>query len=467
VAADGTLFEKIWRRHVVADEGDGFALIHVDRQIVVDANGRAFPNLAARGLTVRNPELTFATADHLVPTDPAHPDRFARRSVPMQELREGTARAGIRLFDIGEAGHGIVHVMAPEMGISQPGMTICVGDSHTCTNGALGALAWGVGQGEIVHILATQTTRQKKPKTMRIRLDGTLPSWASAKDLILYLIGQVGVGAGNGYAVEYAGEAIRALPMEGRFTVCNMSVEFGARYGMIAPDDVTFAYLEGRPYAPDGALWDAALADWRTLPSDDDAAFDVERVLDVSGLAPQITWGNSLDAVVPLDGIVPDPADEPDAARRAEMESWLAYMDLVPGRPIEGTQVNQVFIGSCTNSRISDLRAAAALVKGRKVASTTRAWAVPGSVNVKLEAEAEGLDAVFRAAGFEWREPGCSMCVGMNGDTLAPGQRSVSTNNRSFAGRQGPGSRTHVASPLVAAASALAGAISDPRKYIG
>jgi 3-isopropylmalate/(R)-2-methylmalate dehydratase large subunit len=461
------MFEKIWRRHVVADEGDGFALIHVDRQIVVDANGRAFPTLAARGLKVRNPELTFATADHLVPTDPGHPDRFARKSVPMQELREGTDRAGIRLFDIGETGHGIVHVMAPEMGISQPGMTICVGDSHTCTNGALGALAWGVGQGEIVHILATQTTRQKKPKTMRIRLDGTLPPWASGKDIILYLIGRVGVGAGNGYAVEYAGAAIRALPMEGRFTVCNMSVEFGARYGMIAPDEITFAYLDGRPYAPKGVLWDEAVADWRTLPSDDDARFDAERAFEVSSLEPQVTWGNSLDAVIPVDGIVPDPDREADAARRADMKGWLAYMDMGPGRPIEGTPIDQVFIGSCTNSRISDLRAAARLVNGRKVVPNVRAWAVPGSVNVKREAEAEGLDAIFRAAGFEWREPGCSMCVGMNGDVLQPGQRSVSTNNRSFAGRQGPGSRTHVASPLVAAASALSGAIADPRKYMG
>jgi 3-isopropylmalate/(R)-2-methylmalate dehydratase large subunit len=466
LAADGTLFEKIWRRHVVADEGDGFALLHVDRQVVVDANGRALPALAARGLAVRNPELTFATADHLVPTDPHHPDRFARASRPMAELREGTARHGIKLFDIGEAGHGIVHVIAPEMGISQPGMTICVGDSHTCTNGALGALAWGVGQGEIVHILATQTTRQKKPNTMRIRLDGTLPAWATGKDLILYLIGQVGVGAGNGYAVEYAGAAIRALPMEGRFTVCNMSVEFGARYGMIAPDEETFAYLDGRPYAPKGVLWEQAVADWRTLPSDADAVFDAERVLDVSGLVPQVTWGNSLDAVLPVDGRIPDPDCEPDAARRADMAGWLAYMDLSPGQAIAGTPVDQVFIGSCTNSRISDLRAAAALVKGRKVAATTRAWAVPGSVNVKRQAEAEGLDAIFRSAGFEWREPGCSMCVGMNGDTVPAGQRSVSTSNRSFAGRQGPGSRTHVASPLVAAASALAGAIADPRKYV-
>jgi 3-isopropylmalate/(R)-2-methylmalate dehydratase large subunit len=467
MAAGATLFEKIWSRHVVADEGDGFALLHVDRQIVVDANGRAFPALAKRGLRVRNPELTFATADHLVPTDPAHPDRFARDSVPMQELREGTAKHGIKLFDIGETGHGIVHVVTPEMGIAQPGMTITVGDSHTCTNGALGALAWGVGQGEIVHILATQTTRQKKPKTMRVRLEGQVSTGISGKDLILYLIGQVGVGAGNGYAVEYAGSAIRALGMEGRFTVCNMSVEFGARYGMIAPDDTVFAYLDGRPYAPMGAMWDAALADWRTLPSDENARFDAEVSLDVSGLAPQVTWGNSLDAVLPLDGRIPDPGGEPDAARRADMVSWLSYMDLTPGQPIAGTPVDQVFIGSCTNSRISDLRAAAALVKGRKVAETTRAWVVPGSVGVKRQAETEGLDVVFRAAGFEWREPGCSMCVGMNGDTLAPGQRSVSTSNRSFAGRQGPGSRTHIASPLVAAASACAGAITDPRQMMG
>jgi 3-isopropylmalate/(R)-2-methylmalate dehydratase large subunit len=385
----------------------------------------------------------------------------------MRELREGTARHGIKLFDIGETGHGIVHVIAPEMGIAQPGMTIAVGDSHTCTNGALGALAWGVGQGEIVHILATQTTRQRKPKTMRIRLDGVAPAGISGKDLILYLIGQVGVGAGNGYAVEYAGAAIRALGMEGRFTVCNMSVEFGARYGMIAPDEDTFAYLSGRPYAPRAEMWNLAVADWRTLPSDEDASFDSELSFDVSHVAPQVTWGNSLDAVLPVDGRIPDPDREPDAARRTEMSSWLSYMDLQPGAAIAGTPIDQVFIGSCTNSRISDLRAAAGVLKGRKVAEGVRAWAVPGSVQVKRQAEAEGLDAIFKAAGFEWREPGCSMCVGMNGDTLAPGKRSVSTNNRSFAGRQGPGSRTHVASPAVAAASACAGTIADPRRLVG
>jgi 3-isopropylmalate/(R)-2-methylmalate dehydratase large subunit len=459
-----TMFAKIWDAHVVADEGDGFALLHVDRHIVVDLNGRSFPKLVERGLAVRNPELTFATPDHSVSTDPTTADRRRLADPTMRELREGTARNGIKLFDIGEPGHGIVHVTGPEMGLVLPGMTVTVGDSHTCTNGGLGALAWGVGQGEILHILATQTTRQKRPGAMRVRLEGRVPPGVVAKDLILYLVGQLGVAAGSGFAVEYAGSAIEALPVEGRLTLCNMSVEWGARFGFIAPDETTYAYLEGRPYAPRGAMWDRALAYWRSLPSDADAVFDRDVTLSVDEIAPQVTWGNSIDAVLPIDGRIPDPSAEPDFARRADMAQWLDYMDLQPGTPIEGVPIDRVFIGSCTNSRIGDLRAAARLVEGRRVAPGVTAWVVPGSVLVRAQAEAEGLDVIFERAGFQWRQPGCSMCLGFNGDIAARGERIVSTSNRNFAGRQGPGSRTHLGSPLLAAASAIAGHISDPRK---
>jgi 3-isopropylmalate/(R)-2-methylmalate dehydratase large subunit len=458
----GSLFEKIWNRHVVAELGDGFSLLGVDRHIVADWNGNAFRSLAKRGFTVRNPELTFASPDHSVSTNPAL-DPNGRSNEYVMALREDTARHGIKLFDLGEPGSGIVHVIAPEMGIAQPGMTVCVGDSHTCTNGAVGALAWGVGQGELVHILATQTCIQHKPKSMRVRLEGRPPPGIGGKDLILHLIGTLGAQAGIGYAAEYAGEAIRNLPMEDRFTLCNMSVEWGARYGMIAPDETTFAYLAGRPYAPKGAMWTQAVADWRTLPSDPDAHFDREEVLDVSGLAPQVTWGNSLDAVVPVSGRIPDPRNEADEGRRREMEAALEYMALTPGQQIAGTPIDRVFIGSCTNSRIQDLRAAAAVVQGRQVSAQVKAWVVPGSENVKRQAEAEGLDRIFVAAGFEWRLPGCSMCVAGNGDIVEPGARSVSTSNRNFVGRQGPGSRTHIAGPALAAASAIAGVIADPR----
>jgi 3-isopropylmalate/(R)-2-methylmalate dehydratase large subunit len=368
------------------------------------------------------------------------------------------------MFEPGGFGHGIMHVIAPELGLTLPGLTLCCSDSHSCTNGALAALSWGIGAGELTHILATQTSVQKRPKTMRINLEGRLASDVSAKDIVLYLIGQIGVAAGNGFAVEYAGSAVRALPMEGRFTLCNMSVEFGARFGLISPDDTMFEYLAGKPYAPRGTDWDAALADWRSLATDQAADFDREVSIDLTGLAPQVTWGNTPEAVLPVDGHIPDPAAEPNRERRAAMEAALSYMDLQPGQPIEGTPVDWVFIGSCTNGRLSDLRAAATIVKGRKVSPTTRAWAVPGSREVKQTAEAEGLDRIFLDAGFEWREPGCSMCLGANGDIVPSGKRSVSTSNRNFVGRQGPGSRTHLASPALAAASACAGAIADPRK---
>jgi len=459
-----TLFEKIWNRHTVADYGEGFHLLHIDRHVVPDFNGHAFSTLAKRELAVAHPELTFATADHSVSTDPAGPDPKQLQNPFAVALREGAAKHNITLFDVGEVGHGIVHVITPELGIALPGLTVAIGDSHTTTNGALGALAWGVGQGEIAHILATQTCVVRKPRSMRVTLDGPLPDGASSKDLILHLIRAAGVSAGNGHAVEYAGSAIRALPMEARFTVCNMSAEWGARYGLIAPDDETFEWLAGRRYAPKGATWEAAIADWRTLPSNANATFDAELHLDVRNLAPQVTWGNSLDAVLAVDERVPDPDREPDAAKRATMRTALAYMNLKPGDAIEGLPIDRVFIGSCTNSRLSDLRAAAHVARGQKVHERVRAWVVPGSEQVKRDAEAEGLDAIFRAAGFEWRAPGCSMCLGANGDTVAPGQRAISTANRNFAGRQGPESRTHIAGPELAAASAIAGAIADPRK---
>jgi len=460
-----TLFEKVWQRHVVEDLGEGFALLHVDRHVLPDFNGSAFRRLAQRGWALRHPELTFATADHSVSTDPRGNDLQQRHNAHVIALREDTQRHGVRHFEIGEPGHGIVHVIAPEQGLVLPGLTVAIGDSHTCTHGALGALAWGVGQGELLHLLATQTCIQQRPRTMRVRLDGSLPSAVSGKDVILHVIGQLGAAAGNGYAVEYAGQAVRALPMEARFSLCNMSVEWGARYGMVAPDDTVYEYLVGRPYAPKGAFWEAALSDWRTLHSDDQADFDAEVTLDVSRIAPQVTWGNALDMVLPVDGRVPDPDDEQDVARRAGLRASLDYMGLVPGQALEGLPIQRVFIGSCTNSRLSDLRAAAAAVRGAKVAVGVQAWVVPGSEQVRRDAEAEGLHQVFKEAGFDWRLPGCSMCLSANGDIIGPGERALSTANRNFAGRQGPGSRTHITGPVVAALSACVGAITDPRRF--
>ena len=465
-SAGTTLFEKIWARHVVADYGDGFALMHIDRLIVPDLSSRALTELRERSIPLHNPELVFGCADHAISTDPGSNDPRGLNNPYIVNLREQSKHFGMKMFEPRDFGHGIMHVIAPELGLTLPGLTLCCSDSHSCTNGALAALSWGIGAGELTHILATQTSVQKKPKTMRINLDGALCDGVVGKDIILHLIGQIGVAAGNGYAVEYAGSAVRALPMEGRFTICNMSVEFGARFGLISPDDAMFTYLAGRPYAPKAELWDAAVADWRMLGSDPDATFDRDITIDLNDLAPQITWGNSPEAVLPVDGRIPDPALEPDGQRRKGMEAALTYMGLNPGDAIEGTPIDWVFIGSCTNGRLSDLRAAASVVKGRKVAPNVRAWAVPGSRDVKLAAEAEGLDRIFQAAGFEWREPGCSMCLGANGDIVPNGQRSVSTSNRNFVGRQGPGSRTHLASPIVAAAAACAGRIADPRKLL-
>jgi 3-isopropylmalate/(R)-2-methylmalate dehydratase large subunit len=460
-----TLFDKIWDRHLVADLGDGYALLHISRHLMHDGGARAFTVLKERGYGVRNPELTFATFDHVVSTQPGrtaetNPAITAR----IHGMRAAAKAAGVRLFDLGEPGQGIVHVIGPELGLTLPGTLLVCGDSHTCTHGGLGALAFGIGSSEVVHVLATQTIVQRRPRQLRVTFEGQCAAGVTPKDMILHLIGIIGAAGGTGYAVEYAGSAIRALDVEGRLTICNLSIELGAKCGMIAPDDTTFAYLAGRPYAPTGEAWHAAVRDWQTLPSDGNATFDREVAIDVASIAPQITWGTSPEHVVGVDGRIPDPATVADDARRGALQAALDYMGLEAGAPIAGTPVDWVFIGSCTNSRISDLRAAAAVAQGRKVARTVRAWVVPGSETIKRQAEAEGLDQVFMAAGFEWREPGCSMCVAMNNETVPPGQRSVSTSNRNFVGRQGPGARTHLASPAMAAAAALSGQIADVRK---
>jgi 3-isopropylmalate/(R)-2-methylmalate dehydratase large subunit len=379
-------------------------------------------------------------------------------------LRDRSAAHGIRFFDLGQDGQGIVHVMAPELGIVLPGVTLICGDSHTCTNGALGALAFGVGSSELTHALATQTLRQRRPKRMRVRIEGRPGHGVGPKDLILHIIGRLGAGAGTGHAVEYAGAAVRAMSIEQRLTLCNLSIEMGAKMGLIAPDETTYAYLAGRRYAPKGAAFDQAVGVWRTLPSDPDAVFDREEIIDAASVAPTITWGTSPEHAIGVDGLIPDPATDPDLDRRAARRTALDYMGLEPGRPIAGTPVDWVFIGSCTNGRLSDLRDAAAIARGRRVANGVTAWVVPGSERVKRDAEAEGLDRVFRDAGFAWREPGCSMCVAANGERVPPGRRSVSTSNRNFVGRQGPGARTHLASPAMAAAAAVTGQITDVRR---
>jgi 3-isopropylmalate/(R)-2-methylmalate dehydratase large subunit len=379
-------------------------------------------------------------------------------------LRAETAASGIRMFDINEPGQGIVHVIGPELGLSLPGSLIVCGDSHTCTHGGLGALAFGIGATELAHVLATQTIIQRRPKTMRVRFEGKTSFGVTPKDLILGLIGTISAAGGTGYAVEYAGSAIRAMPVEGRLTICNLSIELGAKMGMIGPDDIIYDYLHRRPYAPSGVLWDAAVKAWRSLPTDEDAALDREVTIDTASVAPQVTWGTSPEHVIGIDERIPDPAQIGNPDKRTAMENALAYMDLPPGVPIKGTPINWVFIGSCTNSRLSDLTAAAEIVQGRKVSPNVKAWVVPGSENVKRDAVAKGLDRVFLEAGFEWREPGCSMCLAANGETVPPGERSISTSNRNFIGRQGPRARTHLASPAMAAAAAIAGVITDVRQ---
>jgi 3-isopropylmalate/(R)-2-methylmalate dehydratase large subunit len=387
-------------------------------------------------------------------------------TVMVNALRSKSAELGIRRFDIDDGRQGIVHVIGPELGVTLPGLSIVCGDSHTCTHGAFGALAWGIGSSELVHVLATQTVRQRRPKTMRVNFNGALPAGVAAKDMILYLIGKIGASAGTGYAVEYAGSAIRALDMEARMTLCNLSIELGAKFGMVAPDEVTINYVKSREFAPAGDLFDRAVQHWQTLVSDMGVCFDQEISIDVEKIRPQITWGTSPEHVIAIDALVPDPQIEPDLSKRQAMQSALNYMQLQPGEAIENLRIDRVFIGSCANSRLSDLRAAAQVVVGKRVAAHVKAWVVPGSLKVKRAAESEGLDRIFLDAGFEWREPGCSMCVGANGDLVAPGQRCISTSNRNFVGRQGPGALTHLANPVVAAASALAGVIASP-KYTG
>ena len=451
-----TLFDKIWDMHVVDELGDGMQLLFVDRHVIHELSGyRAQAEVAKRGLKMRNPELAVGSFDHVVSTAPgARGGNNANADRIITGFRAESRKAGLRLFDIGEDGQGIVHVIGPETGFTIPGTLLVCGDSHTCTHGALGAAAWGIGTTELIHVLATQTVVQQKPKTMRIDFRGTPAKGVTGKDLILALIGKLGTAGGMGYAVEYAGEAIRGLDMEGRMTVCNLSIEFGAKVGMVAPDEKTYAYLKGRRLAPSGASWEQALAHWKTLPSDSDAKFDAELALDCAVLAPQITWGTSPEDVIGVDGAIPD--TKPEA---------LSYMGLQAGKRIAGTKVDRVFIGSCTNSRLPDLRAAAAIAKGRQVAKHVEAWVVPGSWRIKQDAEAEGLHEIFKAAGFQWREAGCSMCVAANGDYVAPLARCVSTSNRNFVGRQGPQARTHLASPAMAAAAAIAGEITDVRGF--
>jgi len=459
-----TLLAKIWDQHVIAKMGDDTDLLHVDRHLLHDLGGsRGLLDLKSRNLSVHNPELTFATPDHAISTARGRAGTIKIGQELLAALRVETSASGIAMFDIDEPGQGIVHVIGPELGLSLPGCLIVCGDSHTCTHGGLGALAFGIGSSELTHVLATQAIIQRRPKTMRVKFDGALPFGVTAKDLILALIGQIGAAGGTGYAVEYAGSAIRDLPVEGRLTICNLSIELGAKMGLIAPDEETYEYIRGRAYAPKGEMWERAVAAWRQLPSDPDAVFDKEVIVDVGKIIPQVTWGISPEHVIGVDGHVPDPGQIADPAKRAAIETALDYMGLKAGAPIMGTPVDWVFIGSCTNSRLSDLRAAAEVVRGRKVAPGVRAWVVPGSETVKRDAVAEGLDKIFIEAGFEWREPGCSMCLAANGETVAPGQRSVSTSNRNFIGRQGPRARTHLASPATAAAAAISGAIADVR----
>jgi 3-isopropylmalate/(R)-2-methylmalate dehydratase large subunit len=459
-----TLFRKIWDSHIVEAPENAPALLYVDLHLVHEVTSpQAFESLRLNDRRVRRPELTIATMDHNVPTEPG-PILDSVAKAQLDALRDNCEAFGIPLNATGSGREGIVHVMGPELGLTQPGMTIVCGDSHTSTHGAFGALAFGIGTSEVEHVLATQTLLQGRPRTMRIRFVGEMPFGVTAKDMVLGAIGRLGVAGGVGHAIEYAGPAIEALSMEGRMTVCNMTIEAGARAGMVAPDDTTFAYVEGRPAAPKGADWERALDEWRTLRSDEDAGFDREVEIDVASLVPQVTWGTNPGMVAPIDGRVPDPASYDDPAEREVVERALAYMGLEPGTPLVAIPVDRVFIGSCTNSRIEDLRAAAAVANGHSVAPSVRAMVVPGSAKVKAQAEEEGLDRVFTSAGFEWREAGCSMCLGMNPDILAAGERCASTSNRNFEGRQGAGGRTHLLSPTMAAAAAVSGHFVDVRE---
>jgi 3-isopropylmalate/(R)-2-methylmalate dehydratase large subunit len=462
-----TMFDRIWDRHVIADLGEGWSLLYLDRILVHDlSGGRAMQEIAEKGYRVAEPRKVFATPDHAVSTAPGRTAMtYPKGGQLLAKLRERCAAEGVRMFDLGQRGNGIVHVMAPELAIVLPGLTLACGDSHTCTNGGVGAMAFGIGASELTHALATQTLPQRRPGTFRIRFEGPRPAGVTAKDMILAAIGRFGAAAGTGMAMEYAGSAVRAMSVEERLTLCNLSIEMGAKVGMVAPDDTTFHDLAGRDFAPKGRQWEAALADWRALPSDEDARFTRDEVIEMASLAPQITWGTSPEQVADVTAHVPSLDAARDAGQRAAWEDALRYMGLEPGQRLMGTKVDWVFIGSCTNSRLSDLRAAAEVLKGRRKAPHVTAWVVPGSEQVKAAAEAEGLHHLFTAAGFEWREPGCGLCVAANGETVPPGARCVSTSNRNFVGRQGTGARTHLASPATAAAAALAGTIVDVRSF--
>ncbi|MBW6401640.1 3-isopropylmalate dehydratase large subunit [Roseomonas sp. HJA6] len=468
-AAPRTMFEKIWDRHRVLERPDGQVLLYVDRHLIHDGSEPAFDMLRRRGLKPRAPDRIFGVPDHYVPTDTretaAIPDPARRFMV--ETLERNSAEHGFQLFGLKDEGQGIVHVIGPEQGLTQPGLLMVCPDSHTSTHGALGALAFGIGMTEVTHVLATQTLWQRKPATMRITVEGDLGAGVTAKDVILHIIATIGAAGAAGHVIEYAGSAIRGLSMEGRLTLCNMSIEAGGRAGMVTPDETTFAYLAGRPYAPKGAEWDRAVERWRALATDAGARFDREVTIDAAAIAPTVTWGNSPQDAVAADGQVPDPTQEEDAERRAAMQDTFAYMGLTPGMPVEELRIDRVFIGSCTNGRIEDLRAAAAIARGRRVAEGVTAWVVPGSAPVKRQAEAEGLDRIFTEAGFDWREAGCSMCLGTNGEIAAPGERVAATTNRNFRGRQGPGVRTHLMSPAMAAAAAVTGHITDVRRMTG
>jgi 3-isopropylmalate/(R)-2-methylmalate dehydratase large subunit len=469
--APKTLFEKVWDGHVVRPETpDTPAVIYIDLHLVHEVTSpQAFTLLRERGLKLRRTERTLATMDHSTPTLPRRADGSwpfidAMAAAQVAQMEKNCADFGVELHGLGDSAQGVVHVFGPEQGATQPGMTVVCGDSHTATHGAFGALAFGIGTSEVAHVLASQCLLQRRPKTLAVRVDGALAEGVSAKDLVLAIIAKLGFGGGTGYVIEYLGPAIRALSMEGRMTLCNMSIEAGARAGMVAPDDVTFEWLAGRPRVPKGAAWDAAVAAWRQLPSDPGARYDREIVIDASALEPMITFGTNPGQGIAVTGVVPDPAAEHDAQARSTLEAALRYMALTPGKPIAGQKIDVVFIGSCTNGRLEDMREAAKVLKGRRV--QTRTLVVPGSHAVKRAAEAEGIDRIVRDSGAEWREPGCSMCIAMNGDRLEPGQYCVSTSNRNFEGRQGPGGRTLLASPLTAAAAAVAGAVADPRRVL-
>jgi 3-isopropylmalate/(R)-2-methylmalate dehydratase large subunit len=461
------MFQKIWDNHVVHSETGKQTILYIDLQLVHEVTSpQAFEGLRLAGRKVRRPEKTIAVPDHNVPTtDRSLPieDPISRQQV--ETLRQNCKEFGIKLYDIHDVQQGIVHVIGPELGYTQPGMTIVCGDSHTATHGAFGALAFGIGTSEVEHVLATQTLLQSVPKTLELRVDGPLPRGVTAKDIILYLIGQITTDGGTGYVIEYTGEAIRGLNMEERMTVCNMSIEAGARAGMIAPDQATFDYLRGKPYAPQGAAYEAAVARWKQLPTDPGAKYDKSLVFKAADISPQVTWGTNPGQVAPVTAKVPNPASQGDETEQKSAARALEYMGLIAGTPLTDVKIDRVFIGSCTNARIGDLRAAAAVVKGHKVAGTVNAMVVPGSGQVKRDAEAEGLDRIFKEAGFEWREAGCSMCLAMNPDKLEPGERCASTSNRNFEGRQGKGGRTHLVSPAMAAAAAVAGHFVDVRQW--